>query len=48
MGQEFGEDLGSDFDEMVGQMESGEMPDDSDGGYDSGAGFDSAGGDDFA
>src|SRR5581483_8873494 len=30
MGQEFGEDLGSDFDEMVDRMEAGEMPDDAD------------------
>src|SRR6266702_202277 len=28
MGQEMGEDLGDDFDEMVEQMEAGEMPDD--------------------
>lgn len=28
MGQEVGEDLGGDFDEMVDRMEAGEMPDD--------------------
>ena len=41
MGQEFGDDLGGDFDAMVDQMEAGEMPDDSDGG-------DAGAGDDFA
>ena len=28
MGQEFGEDLGSDFEEMVDQMDAGDPPDD--------------------
>lgn len=32
MGQEMGEDLGPEFDEMVEKMEAGEMPDDMDGG----------------
>ena len=27
MGQEFGEDLGPDYDEMIDQMEAGELPD---------------------
>ena len=32
MGQELGEDMGDEFNEMVDQMEAGEMPDDGDGG----------------
>jgi putative FmdB family regulatory protein len=39
MGQEFGEDLGGDFDEMVDQMEAGEMPDE-EGGAGAGDEFD--------
>jgi putative FmdB family regulatory protein len=31
MGQELGEDMGDEFNEMVEQMEAGEMPDDSEG-----------------
>jgi putative FmdB family regulatory protein len=34
MGQEMGEDMGDDFDEMVEQMEAGEMPEDGEGGGD--------------
>jgi putative FmdB family regulatory protein len=32
MGEQMGEDMGDDFDEMVEQMEAGEMPDDAGGG----------------
>jgi putative FmdB family regulatory protein len=32
MGQEMGEDMGDDFNEMVDQMEAGEMPEDGEGG----------------
>jgi hypothetical protein len=34
MGQELGEDMGDEFNEMVDQMEAGEMPDDADGASD--------------
>lgn len=43
MGDEMGEDLGPEFDEMVDRMEAGEMPDDmgeGDGGGDFGEGLD--------
>ncbi|MDP2663206.1 MAG: zinc ribbon domain-containing protein [Dehalococcoidia bacterium] len=42
MGDEMGEDLGPEFDEMVERMEGGEMPDDMEGGDDGdlGAGLD--------
>jgi putative FmdB family regulatory protein len=42
MRDEMGEDMGPEFDEMVGRMEAGEMPDDMDGGA-----FDEGGDDDF-
>jgi putative FmdB family regulatory protein len=36
MGDQLGEDLGDEFNEMVDQMEAGEMPDDGDGSADGG------------
>lgn len=39
MGSRFGEDVGPEFDEMVDQMEAGEMPDE-EGGLDDSADFD--------
>jgi putative FmdB family regulatory protein len=39
MGQELGEDMGDEFNEMVDQMEAGEMPDDADGASDDGDDF---------
>ena len=44
MGREMGEDLGPEFDEMVDQLEAGEMPDDLDA---EGGGDDGFGGGDF-
>ena len=40
MGAESGEELGPEFEEMVGRMEAGEMPDDLGGGLDGGMGDD--------